>query len=231
MPRPTSENRLEGLIFDFDGLILDTETPEVEGWRETFAEYRVEFPEAYFLWAVGRGAEQITERPIDFFRRALPDADHEEIASQATARRLAGIYANPPRPGLIALLDDAASNGLALAVASSSRHAWVDAHLDRLGLRDRFQHVVCADDVERAKPFPDLYLRALELLQLSTNQVLALEDSLNGATAAHAAGLGVIHVPNALTQVQLVPFALARHEDFHPLTIEGMRSLLILQNE
>ena len=222
---------LSALIFDFDGLILDTETPEVEGWRETFAEYGVPFPEEYFLWAVGRGAEQITERPIDFFRRALPDADYDEIARQATARRLAGIYANPPRPGLVALLDDAAANSLALAVASSSRHAWVDAHLDRLGLRDRFQHVVCADDVERAKPFPDLYLRAVELLNLPTAQVVALEDSLNGATAAHAAGLRVIHVPNALTQVQQVPFALNRVPDFHPLSVDGIRAFIVAQNE
>jgi len=218
-------------IFDFDGLILDTETPEVEGWRETFAEYGVEFPEDYFLWAVGRGAEQITERPIDFFRRALPNADLDEIARQATARRLAGIYANPPRPGLIALLDDAASHGLSLAVASSSRHAWVDAHLERLGLRDRFQHVVCADDVERAKPFPDLYLKAVELLGIPTTQVVALEDSLNGATAAHAAGLRVIHVPNALTQVQQVPFALARVSDFHPLSVDAIQALLVAQDK
>ena len=222
---------ISAFIFDFDGLILDTETPEVEGWRETFAEYGVEFPEDYFLWAVGRGAEQITERPIDFFRRALPNADLDEIARQATARRLAGIYANPPRPGLVALLDDAAAHSLALAVASSSRHAWVDAHLERLGLRDRFQHVVCADDVERAKPFPDLYLRAVALLDLPTTQVVALEDSLNGATAAHAAGLRVIHVPNALTQVQQVPFALARVSDFHPLSVNAIQALLVAQDK
>jgi len=222
---------ISAFIFDFDGLILDTETPEVEGWRETFVEYGVEFPEDYFLWAVGRGAEQITERPIDFFRRALPSADLDEIARQATARRLAGIYANPPRPGLIALLDDAASHGLALAVASSSRHAWVDAHLERLALRDRFHHVVCADDVERAKPFPDLYLRAVALLDFPTTQVVALEDSLNGATAAHAAGLRVIHVPNALTQVQQVPFALTRVPDFHPLSVDAIQARLVAQNE
>ncbi len=222
---------LSALIFDFDGLILDTETPEVEGWRETFVAYGVDFPEEYFLWAVGRGAEQITERPIDFFKRALPNADHAQIAQEAHQRRLSAIYAQPPRPGVQLLLEEATDAGIRMAVASSSRHDWVDTHLERLGLAAYFETTVCADDVPRAKPFPDLYQAAIRRIGLPSIHAVALEDSLNGATAADAAGLAVIHIPNPLTRIQQVPFAMARFDEFDHFGLADIQALLIRQNE
>lgn len=222
---------LSALIFDFDGLLLDTETPEVEGWRETFAAYGVDFPEEYFLWAVGRGAEQITERPIDFFKRALPNADHAQIAQEAHHRRLSAIYAQEPRSGTKLLLEAAADAGIRMAVASSSRHDWVDSHLERLGLAPYFELTVCAYDVARAKPFPDLYEAAIRRIGVPAANAVALEDSLNGATAADAAGLAVIHVPNPLTRIQQVPFAMARYDEFDEFDLGDIQALLIRQNE
>jgi len=84
-------------------------------------------------------------------------------------------------------------------VASSSHHRWVDGHLARLGLLDSFEAVLCAGDVPRAKPFPDLYQAACDALGVSPSVALALEDSPNGIRAAKDAGLYCIAIPNPMT--------------------------------
>jgi HAD superfamily hydrolase (TIGR01509 family) len=89
--------------------------------------------------------------------------------------------------------------GLRLAIASSSPRGYVQAHLDRVGLDKGWDVVVCREDAPRAKPAPDLYLRAIELLGVKPREALALEDSPNGIAAAKDAGLWVVAVPNALT--------------------------------
>jgi HAD superfamily hydrolase (TIGR01509 family) len=102
-------------------------------------------------------------------------------------------------PGVLDRVHEAKSMGLRLGVASSSKHSWVDAHLERLALIGYFDRIVCADDVERAKPFPDLYVRCCELLGAQPDNTVALEDSVNGAKAARDAGLYVVAVPTHLT--------------------------------
>ena len=109
------------------------------------------------------------------------------------------IYAEPPRRGVVPLLKEAKTLGIRLGVASSSKHWWVDGHLERLGLKMYFDHVVFADDVLRAKPYPDLYLKAASLLKVGTDEVIALEDSPNGIASAVAAGIFVVAIPNAQT--------------------------------
>lgn len=191
---------LAALIFDFDGLILDTETAEVEAWRPEFEAHGAPFPEEYFLWAVGRGAEQITKRTIDLLQEAVPELSSiAEIERRANRRRLHIIDERIARPGIVELITEA-HGVVPLAVASSSKHGWVDTHLGRLGLWNYFETVVCADDVPRAKPFPDLYLEAIRRLGISAQDTFALEDSANGITAARDAGLKVIAFPNDLTK-------------------------------
>jgi putative hydrolase of the HAD superfamily len=191
---------LAALIFDFDGLILDTETAEVEAWRPEFEAHGTPFPEEYFLWAVGRGAEQITKRTIDLLQEAVPELSNlAEIERRANRRRIDIIDSRSARPGIVELIAEA-HGVVPLAVASSSRHGWVDTHLGRLGLWNYFETIVCADDVARAKPFPDLYLEAISRLGVPASASFALEDSANGITAAIDAGLNVIAFPNDLTK-------------------------------
>jgi len=94
---------------------------------------------------------------------------------------------------------EAKALGLKLAVASSSRRAWVCGHLDRLRL-EGWDAIVCREDVERAKPAPDLYSRACELVGVAPGEALAIEDSPNGVESAKAAGMCVVAVPNELTR-------------------------------
>ncbi|HEY3475009.1 MAG TPA: HAD-IA family hydrolase, partial [Anaerolineales bacterium] len=92
---------------------------------------------------------------------------------------------------------------LKLAIASSSSHSWVDAHAQRLGVFDYFDKVICADDVGigRTKPYPDLFLLALERLKVRANEAIVFEDSPNGVRAAKSARIFVVAVPNAVTSM------------------------------
>ena len=189
------------LIFDFDGLILDTETPELLVWNEVFASYGLSMPEGYYTSVIGRGAEQEVERPPQLLARLTGNAYVEAEARETRRRRtLELIELESPRPGIEALLKEARSSGIKIGLASSSKHAWVDLHLGRIGLDSYFETICCADDVERAKPFPDLYLLACANLGVAPKDALALEDSPNGTSAAVAAGVCVVAVPNDATK-------------------------------
>jgi HAD superfamily hydrolase (TIGR01509 family) len=190
---------LEAVIFDFDGLIIDTETPELRSWEEVFAHYGAEYPEWYWRFTLGRGAEQVMKRPYDLLVEQNPSANEEEalqMRGHVLARMLAELEI---LPGVVDRIQEARSLQIKLGIASSSRHAWVDGHLDRIGLLTYFDRVVCADDVERAKPFPDLYLKCCQELGSEPGRTVAFEDSVNGSIAAKEAGLYVVAVPTHLT--------------------------------
>ncbi len=111
----------------------------------------------------------------------------------------------PPMAGVVDLLDDARAHGIRLGIGSSSPHSWVDLHLKRLGLFDRFSVVICEDDVASVKPAPDLFIKAAESLQVAPRNAVVLEDSPHGIVAAGKAGIAGVAVPNELT----------RHLDFN----------------
>jgi putative hydrolase of the HAD superfamily len=190
---------IKALLFDFDGLILDTETPEVVAWQEVYARYGIEFPVR--LWGKivgGNGSKDFdpvaylsekSGQPIDanLMRADKRVRDRELISYQAIL------------PGVREYLAAAWIRGLRLAIASSSTHEWVDTHLKRLGLWDSFDAIICIEDAPRAKPNPDLFLKALETLGVLPEEALVFEDSPNGVIAAKAAGIRVIAVPNPVT--------------------------------
>lgn len=190
---------LAAVIFDFDGVILETETPEVRSWEEVFRRYGAEYPEWYWRYTLGRGAEQVMKQPYDLLAEQGVDANRDEVLQlrgHVLERLLAELEI---LPGVLDRIREAKDLGLRLGVASSSKHAWVDGHLDRIGLLPMFDQIVCADDVERAKPFPDLYLLCCERLGVDPANAVAFEDSVNGAKAAKEAGLYVVAVPTHLT--------------------------------
>jgi HAD superfamily hydrolase (TIGR01509 family) len=192
---------VRALLFDFDGLILDTETPEFDAWTTIYRENGVELPLAYWSNAVGRGADQVTEGPVQLLERLTGKSfDHEATRKAYNDLRMKRIFAEKPLPGVLELLSEARENQVSCAVVSSSKHPWVDNHLERLGMGHWFQQVVCAGDAPRAKPFPDLYLEALRRFKIEAKDAIALEDSSNGARAALDAGLFVVAVPNSVTK-------------------------------
>lgn len=190
---------IKALIFDFDGLILDTETPEYEAWRDIYQEFGHDLPLDVWGQTVGGTAASDFE-PFAHLQSLLGrDLTPLNLEARAYEQKMARIHALPPLPGVTAMLTAAQQSGLRLAVASSSRHSWVDGHLARLGLDHFFEAVRCADDVARTKPEPDLYLATLDALKVSPHEAVVFEDSPNGVRAARRAGLFVVAIPNPVT--------------------------------
>ncbi len=191
--------QIKALIFDFDGLILDTETPEVLVWQDIYRVHGHELP-------VGEWAKTIGGYGISTFDAAthlaeLTGLDPAPLRTRYRIEADAVIHAKPILPGVLDMLNEGKSRGLRLAVASSSPHAWVDSHLARLGLAGRFDKILCSEDVApgRTKPNPDLFLLALDQLKVQKEAAVVFEDSPNGVRAAKSAGIFVVAVPNPLT--------------------------------
>jgi len=190
---------LRAIIFDFDGLILDTETPDLAAWQEIFAEHGLELDHAFWCQFVGRhgGVLDVVAHLESLAGMVL---DSELITTRRRARCMEMIHALGPRPGVERWLREAQAQSVRCSVASSSSVVWVEGHLERLGLLQHFMGVRCRDHVARTKPDPDVYLAALECLGVTPDEAIAIEDSPHGVTAAKAAGLFCIAVPNDVTR-------------------------------
>jgi HAD superfamily hydrolase (TIGR01509 family) len=194
---------IQALIFDFDGLIIDTETSDVRAWQRIYSENGVTFPiESWGQIIGGTGAshfdaaihlQALLGKSIDL---ALIRSQQEHASYLLTARQ-------PVLPGVLDCIQTAQRLSLKLAIASSSPHAWVDTHLARLSLINYFDPIICAEDVPpgRTKPYPDLFLKVLEELDLRANEAIIFEDSPNGIKAAKAAAIYVVAVPNPTTSL------------------------------
>ena len=192
---------LRALIFDFDGIILETEGPEYESWREIYADYGVDLPMSLWMRVIGSDFDSVGWNPYTYLEEQYGQPiDKDTIRAKRRPRHRELVAQQTVMPGVKRLIAEAHQQELALAVASSSSREWVEGHLQRLGLRERFQAVRTRDDVERIKPAPDLFLAAAEALGLAPEHTLVIEDSAHGVQAAKAAGANVVAVPHALTQ-------------------------------
>jgi HAD superfamily hydrolase (TIGR01509 family) len=188
---------IRALVFDFDGLILETETPALESWQEIYREHGHEIP--MDLWHGYIGSDTGFD-PAGHLA-ALVGEGFDRVATKARrdARKSELIAALDVMVGVREYIADAKRRGLRLAVASSSSRAWVLGHLERLHLNADWDAVRTSDDVARTKPAPDLYLSAVAALDVAPAEAVAFEDSANGIAAAKDAGLLCVAVPNALT--------------------------------
>lgn len=216
------------LIFDFDGTILDTETPECTGWETLYSEHGLTFPRHRFFEAVGRGYSPDVFEPWTYLSGELQGKlTIDEVKERHREIFRLSIEGQCVRPGVAEWLVDAGSRGWGRAVASSSPRVWIDRHLPRLGLADHFEAIKTKDDVGpgRTKPHPDLFLLACEALQVEPQNAVVIEDSENGVKAARAAGCYVIATPNPMTahmdfsQADLILESLDKH------TIEKLKRL------
>jgi HAD superfamily hydrolase (TIGR01509 family) len=188
---------LRALLFDFDGLIVDTETPSLASWQELYRAHGQEL--TLERWAAAVGTIDGFD-PVAHLEELAGPIDREAVLPQRVARDLALCEVEELRPGVLGYLEQAREHGLAVAIVSSASRDWIDRHLTRLERAAHFDEIVTADgDVARAKPLPVLYLEALERLGLTAAEAVAFEDSPNGVRAAKAAGLYCVAVPNSVT--------------------------------
>lgn len=190
---------MKALIFDFDGLVLDTETPIFAAWQTCYAEHGEELSLETYVACVG--SDHGTYNPgEELERRTDREVDHgrlETLRREIVREALEGAEA---LPGVRELLEEAEAEAVPCAVASSSSLEWVGGWLERLGLRRHFSCLRCRDHVERVKPDPGLFLAAAAGMDILAEEALVLEDSVNGMRAAHAAGMQCVAVPGPVTR-------------------------------
>jgi putative hydrolase of the HAD superfamily len=190
---------IRGLLFDFDGLLIDTETPARRSWEEIYREHGHELP--HDRWATRIGTIGAPWDPVGHLGELLgAPVDREALVERRLARLRELVDLEDLRPGVDDYLRTAAERGLRTAIVSSSERPVIEQRLERLGHGHDWDTIVAADgDQLRAKPRPVLYLEALDQLGLCPDEAIAFEDSPNGVRAAKAAGLYCVAVPNPVT--------------------------------
>jgi HAD superfamily hydrolase (TIGR01509 family) len=190
---------VRSLIFDYDGLIIDSESAEYECWRMVYEEHGIQLRPEDWVWVIGGVAHADFSRELEAkLGRSL---DWESIHPRRIAKHQEVMAGKAALPGVEALMEDARRRGWKIGVASSSSSGWVEGGLKRLGLDRYVQTVRSRERVKNHKPHPEPYLMALEDLGARAGLSYAFEDSQTGVKAAKAAGLTVVAVPNALTRL------------------------------
>lgn len=192
------EKPKQALIFDFDGLIVDTESISVNLFEKAFSKVGLTFDIDGFVKLVGTASGGVYD-PWTIYADHTGKYSPEEVREYHDRQVNEGVKQTEPLEGVLELIEEAKSKGLLLAVGSSSNKAWVYPKLKHFGIFDKFDTIVTGDDVAEAKPSPDIFLKVLERLQVKPENALVLEDSSNGTLAANRAGIRVVVVPNAIT--------------------------------
>jgi HAD superfamily hydrolase (TIGR01509 family) len=220
-PRPP-----QGVVFDMDGLLFDTETLYRASLMTTAAELGHPLPEDFFYQLIGLPSDAA----LPIWRSHFgPDFDLEAMLLDARWRfHVRAEEGNVLKPGVIELLDHLAALGLPHAIATSSKHDAVEKHLHAHGLLERFPVVVAHGDYARGKPYPDPFLTAASRLGLAPETCIALEDSHNGVRAASAAGMMTVMVPDLLEatdEIRTLCVGIARdlHEVRHAIVLGPIR--------
>ncbi|PKO18306.1 MAG: hypothetical protein CVU39_02385 [Chloroflexi bacterium HGW-Chloroflexi-10] len=190
---------IKAFIFDFDGLMVDTEIACYQAWLDIYGQFNADLP--FLEYSKCIGTSELAFDPfnylIDKTGKNLDRINTYQLhqrAYRAVTKKL------PLMPGIQNYLDWAKSNQIKLAVASSSNRNWVLSHLSDLGVLPYFNAIMTSDDVHNVKPDPELFLKAAQAIGISSYEALIFEDSQNGIKAATLAHQFAIAIPNQLTK-------------------------------
>jgi HAD superfamily hydrolase (TIGR01509 family) len=190
---------IRAFLFDFDGLILDTETASRAGWAWLYGEHGHELPPEKWASVVGTVGGW---DPMGHLEELVGESlERAALNERRYAHELSLLETEELRPGITEYLAAAERHGLKRAIVSSASRRWIDMHLTRLEQAVGWDGIFTADhDESRAKPSPALYLEALDALAVAAHEAVVFEDSPNGIRAAKAAGIFVVGIPNAVTR-------------------------------
>lgn len=214
---------LRAVIFDFDGLVLETEEPIYLAHAEVYREHGHELDLDFWRTTVGTDTFDPDADLESRLGRPLDRAAVEAARRRRTQELLAG---REVLPGVLDLRDRVRAAGLKLGIASSSSRAWVLGHLRRLGIAEGWDCVICREDAELAKPDPGLYRAALDCLGVEAGEAVAIEDSGHGVTAAGAAGIACLVVPSVMTAGADFSAAHRVAESLAEISLEDLAQLL-----
>jgi putative hydrolase of the HAD superfamily len=209
------------IIFDFDGLILDTETASYQAWNDIFKSYDATLPLTEWATCIGT-----TQRAFDVYAylaaQTKQPIDTKEVARLHRDETFKLINVLETRPGVLSYMKEAQDLRLPMALASSSHQDWVMSHLSRLNIAEVFHSIRTADDVENVKPDPELYQLTLTTMGVKPHRAVAFEDSPNGIKAAKAAGIFTVAVPNPVTRQLPLEEADMRIESMADITLREL---------
>ncbi len=210
---------IEAVIFDMDGLLLDTESLAMDALMSAGQALGYDMTRDFCHSLIGAPMDRCHALAVATYGQDFPVARYFEL-QEVHLRQLVNDGKMNLKIGVLELLDELDARGIKRAIATSSSRMRTDHHLGLVGIAQRFAHIVTRDDVSRGKPHPDPYLKAAELLAVDPQACLALEDSYNGVRAAHAAGMRVIMVPDLLEPTEeMHDKALRIARDLHEVRI------------
>jgi HAD superfamily hydrolase (TIGR01509 family) len=210
---------IKGLIFDFDGLILDTETPNYNAWQRVYQSCGVDLPISVWCGCIGGAADSFN--PLEYLQSLLPAPFDPQEMHQRYLRNYEEITrVENPLPGVREILTEGRKMGLEISIASSSPRKWVESHLVKMNLMDDFSILITFDDTHRVKPEPDLFLLAAQRCGFTPAEGIIFEDSPNGVLAANRAGIKCVAVPNPITALLDLSHAdlIIEHLNSYPLS-------------
>jgi len=218
--------RLAAVVFDFDGVIFDSETPEYESHRRLYEACGVALTVDEWCGAIGVWTDDHDERRFEALcaRTAAPPA--RDVYHARRRELFTALAPREPMAGvrdLVAAIDTA---GVPMAIASTAPGGWVRPAVQRLGLAPRFRAVVTGDEVPRRKPAPDVYVEAMRRIGAEPARSIAIEDSAPGIAAARAAGMKTIAIPHWLTELHDLSAADLRVASAQALSLAILESLV-----
>ena len=187
-------DQLEGVVFDLDGTILDSERIYHACWLDAAETLNLRSDPDFFRSLLGLTFPAAMEKAGVFFGPGFDPAEFERVCHEAVQDRI--VDGIPLKDGVADLVETFASAGLPLAIATSSRRESVDRHLVAHRLFDAFHTIITQEDVSRTKPDPEPYLIATSRISATPARSLAIEDSANGVRSALAAGMTVVAIPD-----------------------------------
>jgi HAD superfamily hydrolase (TIGR01509 family) len=217
---------IEAVIFDFDGVILDSETPEYESHRRVYERCGVDLTVGEWCGAIGLWTDGHDEQRFLALCDRSPSPPSRDDYHAERRRIFNELIPHEPMRGIVDLLLALKAAGVPTAIASTAPARWVVPAAERIGVRPLFQAVVTGEEVRRRKPAPDVYLEAARRLGVDPAQSIAIEDSGPGITSARAAGMRTIAIPHWLTETHDVTAADLRIAHAGELTLARLTALL-----
>lgn len=188
---------VSGIIFDMDGVLIDSERQSNEGWLWAAGQLGVDMP----MWLIdsfkGAPAELCCKFFDDYYKGVIDYWEAKELRTQHVykIRETEGI---PVKKGVKDIFEYIRNNGLKSAVATSTRRESAEKTLHEIGVWDYLDAVVYGDEVEHGKPEPDIFLRAAKAIGVNPSEAVVVEDSINGIKAGYAADMRVVHIPDTI---------------------------------